>query len=327
MTFIHKHTEPICISLTSEAYAAAEVAYEKQVPSRRQQTYLNVLAIHAVQQYLQWLAIPTDWGECDSNDPTLRRFLDVADLEVKGCGRLECRPVLPGVETLNIPSEVQSDRIGYIAVQFDEALETATLLGFTKIAHPAPLPLAALNPVEMLLDVVGTAPAALSPVEALPEALLNWQEPIQLGDWFNNQFNHLVAKGWQALEKVEAFIAPESRLELAFSVRGAATAVPVKRGKLVDFEKGTNQVALVVGLQESNAPETEILVEVYPTGEQVYLPQDLELMVLDDMGIAVMQAQARSNKKIQMEFSGESGEEFSIKLVLGDFSVTEAFQL
>jgi hypothetical protein len=40
---------------------------------------------------------------------------------------------------------------------------------------------------------------------------------------------------------------------------------------------------------------------VYPTGEQTYLPQDLQLMVLDEAGVAVMQAQARSTKNIEIK--------------------------
>ena len=39
-----------------------------------------------------------------------------------------------------------------------------------------------------------------------------------------------------------------------------------------------------------------------------------------------MEAQTRSsNKNIQLEFSGEVGERFSIKVVLGDVSVVEDF--
>ena len=324
MTFTHKDSHTISIPLTSQAHIEAEAAYAKQIPSQRQQTYLNVLAVHAVKQYLQWLAIPVEWNNCDSRDPTMRRFLDVADLEVKGCGRLECRPVLPDGKTLTIPSEAQSDRIGYVAVQFDEELATASLLGFAQTVAQNPLPLSALKPMEALLEIVGKAPAVLTPVEDVPEELLNWREPVSLNEWFNQTVNELVTKGWQTLEAIENFLAPETRMELAFRVRGV---VDPKRGKLLGLEKGDEQVALVVGLQKADPPETEISVEVYPTGSHIYLPRDLELIVLDEMGEAVIQAQARSNKKIQMEFSGEAGEEFSIRLALGEFSVTEAFRI
>jgi hypothetical protein len=342
------------IPLSSEAHAAAEQAYQQQAPKDRKQTYLNILAVHAAQEYLQWLSIPCQWEGCDSQDPVMRKFLNVADLEVLDYGRLECRPVLPDGPILEIPSEVRGDRLGYIAVQFDEDLETATLLGFTPTAGNGSIPLTDLEPLDALLDMVGTAPDAPVPTLEVSEDLLNWREPVHLGQWLGHKVtatvSDWVATGWHTLEELEHFLAPEARMELAFSVRSTAAVAPppaaVRRGKLLDLphslggprsgegtlamrgiEKGGEQVALVVGLNPGASPDTEISVEVYPTGTQPYLPKDLELMVLDESGDAVMQAQSRSNKKIQMEFSGETGEQFSIKLALGEFSVTEAFLL
>lgn len=316
-----------CLPLTSAAHAAAEAAYAQQPIAQQRQTYLNVLAVHAVQQYLQLLAIPTDWSGCDSHDLVMRSFINVADLAIPGYGRLECRPVLPGANTLDIPSEVHSDRIGYIAVQFDEDLETATLLGCVETVTQESVLIDDLYPIDYLLDKLGSAPLAFSPVEDVPEALLNWQEPVPLRDWLSKTLNDWVGQGWEAIDALANLISPDVRPGLAYSVRRASVATPIKRGKLLSFAKGQERVALIVGLQEAEPPETDISVEVYPTGEQGYLPQDLELMVLDENGSVVMQAQARSNRKIQIEFSGEPGEGFSIRLAMGEFSVTEAFQL
>ena len=71
--------------------------------------------------------------------------------------------------------------------------------------------------------------------------------------------------------------------------------------------------------------EINIIVKVFPVGGQKYLPEELELMVLDDLGTSVMQATARSTKSIQLNFSSELGERFSIKVALGDVSFTEVF--
>ncbi len=324
----HNDSHSIKVPITSAAHAAAEAAYQVQAASKRFQTYLNILAVHAVQQYLQWLSIPTDWNTSDSYDPAMRRFLDVADLQVPGYGRLECRPILPGATTLAIPSEVQDDRIGYIAVQLDEDLEMATLLGFTQTASQTSIPLSELQSIELLLDILGDAPAVSIANERVPPELLDWHEPTSLRDWLREQATNLMDTSWQALEAIEHWVTPDTRMELAFSVRSATVAAPIKRGKLVDFAKGGDRVALVVGLQEIDPPETEVSVEVYPTGEEgSYLPTDLELIILDETGVAVMQAQARSNKKIQMEFSGEPGEAFSVRLAMGEVVMTEAFRL
>jgi hypothetical protein len=69
----------------------------------------------------------------------------------------------------------------------------------------------------------------------------------------------------------------------------------------------------------------KISVEVYPIGGQTYLPEALQLMVLDEKGEAVMQAQARSTKNIQLKFNGEPGERFGVKVALGDVSIAEPF--
>jgi hypothetical protein len=67
-------------------------------------------------------------------------------------------------------------------------------------------------------------------------------------------------------------------------------------------------------------------VEEQPPQGQTYLPSNLQLMVLDEDGETVIDAYARSdNKTIQLEFGGEPGDCFSVKVALGDVSVTENF--
>ena len=48
-------------------------------------------------------------------------------------------------------------------------------------------------------------------------------------------------------------------------------------------------------------------------------------MVLDENGDVVLQAIAKSTETIQLKFKGELGERFSVKVALGEVSVTEAF--
>ena len=149
---------------------------------------------------------------------------------------------------------------------------------------------------------------------------------MQLSQWLHNVFD----AGWEA---VETLLAPQQP-ELAFQFRSAIGVKPISpgspgigiaRGKAIDLERAGEQVALFVGLAPSATQEIDISVEVRPRGRQMYLPQDLQLMVLDNVGEPVMQANARSTKNIQLEFSGETGESFSVKVALGDVSVTEAF--
>ncbi|NET53540.1 MAG: DUF1822 family protein, partial [Merismopedia sp. SIO2A8] len=87
------------------------------------------------------------------------------------------------------------------------------------------------------------------------------------------------------------------------------------------------QIALLVGLRPTQLPELNITVEVYPTGYATHLPRDLQLMVLDEEGETVMQAIAKSTKNIQLEFSGEEGESFGVKLSLDNYSIIENFTI
>ncbi|MEC4991807.1 MAG: DUF1822 family protein, partial [Oscillatoria sp. PMC 1068.18] len=56
-----------------------------------------------------------------------------------------------------------------------------------------------------------------------------------------------------------------------------------------------------------------------------YLPEDLQLIISNDRGEVVMQAIAKRTENIQLEFSGEIGEGFSVRVALGESSISESF--
>ena len=99
------------------------------------------------------------------------------------------------------------------------------------------------------------------------------------------------------------------------------------RGQLIDL--GTvaevGQLGLFVGLIPTNTSKMEVWVQVRPTGSQNHLPQQLEVMVLDETGVAAMQAESRGTEFIQLKFSALLGERFAIKVVLGSMNVTKNF--
>lgn len=86
----------------------------------------------------------------DSYNPVMQTLMDIADLEVKDYGKLECRPVLSDCQVCYFPAEVWSERIAYVAVHLNESLSRATLLGFFKRARTEELPLSKLRPLEDL---------------------------------------------------------------------------------------------------------------------------------------------------------------------------------
>ena len=297
------------VPLSSSAHHLAEQFCRKHCNQKKaKQVYLNTLAVSAVNFYLRCMGIETNWEGSQSRNPVMLSILDVADIEILNLGKLECRPVLPQDQVIHIPSEVWSDRIGYVAVQLDQSLKQATLLGFSQTAGDGELPISELRSLEDLLEhlrqIRQTEPVKMR---------------VNLSQWFENIFE----SGWQQIETLLG----TQPTNLALSLRSTPEA-GVLRGKLIDLgiQHQGQAVVLVVALTPLHEQEMDISVEVHPKSDQTYLPPNLRLMVLDNLGEAVMEAIARSaNNFIQLQFSGAPGERFSAKVALGDVSVSENF--
>jgi hypothetical protein len=287
------------VPLALEAHSRAEqFRCHQSNPDKAQQVYLNTLAIYAVNVYLQCRGFETDLEESTSWNPVMQMLMDVADLVVRNRGKLECRPVLPDAEVVGIPAEVGEERIGYVVVQLNESLREATVMGFVEKVAKSELPLSQLRSLEEL-------PRYLNKIKPL----------VNLSQWFENIFE----VGWQA---VETLLGTEPT-DLAFSFRNAPC---MRRCKLIELGTPSQLVAVIVAITGESEQEIDIIVEAQPPQGQTYLPSNLQLMVLDEDGEAVLDAHARSdNRTIQLEFGGEPGDRFSVKVALGDVSVTENF--
>ena len=291
------------------------------------QVLLNTLAVCLVNDYLQMMGVPTDLTASDSWNPTVRLCADTADLEVTGVGRLECRPIRANEQTCYIPPEVWEDRIGYVVVQLNEPFREATVLGFTQTAAMEHLPINELQPLEYLLDHLSQL---MQPV-AQPKSVTSSKTLVNLSQWVQEVFE----TGWQT---VEALFGP-GQASLAFSFRRTERSretdansleASVKRAKLIDLGMllAGHSVALIVELRSESNQKTGIRLQVHPTGSQIYLPPQLQLIVLDEFGEIFLEAQARSaDNYIQLQFSGKPGERFSVKVALGDISIMENFML
>jgi hypothetical protein len=261
------------------------------------------------------MGFETDLEQSDRNW-VQQTLMDVAVLSLKNLGDIECRPVLANAQFVYVPPEVQSNRIGYVVVQISESLREATILGFVKQVATELFPIAQLQPLEDLLEY-------LEDLSQVKSAELTAQLPkltktrTNLKQWLNNIFE----TGWQ---EISAVLDTQSA-DLAWSLRGVSF---VSRGKPINLEKQmvAQSVVLIVAISLKKLEEIDIIVEVHPTSKQTYLPPNLQLSVLDFEGVAVIEAQTRStNKSIQLQFSGEPGERFSIKVALGDVRIIEDF--
>lgn len=315
MTVLFTFTGPI----SPDARRRAEQLCKQQATLEKgKQVRLNTLAVSFVNYYLQCMGFSTDLEASDSWNPMQQTLMDVADLFLKDLGFLECRPVLLDTEFVYVPPEVQSNRIGYVVVQISKSFREATLLGFAKQVTTNLLPISQLQPLENLLDYLEYL-SQVSLAELADRSLTVSKNLVNFQQWLVNIFE----SGWQ---DISAVLDTQPAL-ITGSLRSAKEAFVI-RGKLIDLGKvlTTQSVILVVALSPQSWQEMDIIVEVHPTSGQTYLPPNLQLMVLDFEGASVMEAQARSsNKNIQLQFSGESGERFSIKMTLGNVSVIEDF--
>lgn len=172
--------------LTRSAHQLAErfCQYQSNL-QKSEQVYLNTLAVYAVNYHLQCLGFETDWERSDSWDSMMQTFINVADLEVKNYGKLECRSTLPDAEVVCIPEEVWDERIGYIVVQLDDALKEATLLGFTETVSTQEYPVNELRSLDEL-------PEYLSHFKRVQPI----KEQVNLSQWLHNIFE----VGWETAD-------------------------------------------------------------------------------------------------------------------------------
>lgn len=308
------------VPLTTQAdKIARQLSSKQQNPQKSRQVYLNALAVYAVNYYCQCLGIEADLNNSDSWHSLNNYLMDVADLEIPGVGKLECRPVLPGAQTVHIPPEVWADRIGYVVVEIDEAAKDANLLGFIPQVTTEELPLSQLQTLTDLLDC-WEHEIISEPVAANTQTIL--ERVVNLGQWLQNIFE----SEWLSPELV---LAPAYRSSVRLKTDDlTASHVRVSRVKIIDLgmQVASIGVSLLVQLTSHTDGTVDICLRVFPNGDATYLPLGLQLIALDEYGNFVDQSQARHvDNYIQLELEATQGEAFSIKMALGDSSITENF--
>jgi hypothetical protein len=273
--------------------------------------YLNTLAVYAVNYYLDCMGFETNWSDTEDSNPWMLSLIDLADLEVKNIGTIECRPVLPNAEYLEIPTEANANKIGYVALQFSQSLKSATILGFTT-QPAAKVHLSQLQSVDKLLDYLTEKEQA---------------EIVNLRQWIGKT----ITEGWQTIDKL---LHPQ-QIEWM-----GCRSFSITRGKKIDLglELNGESVALIVTLAPENQStiknqdEINILIQVsltkdeYIPGANVYIPEKLKVAVIDDKGDEVLYTTSRQNDNwIEVEFSAQFGEKFNVDVILVESKITQQF--
>lgn len=152
---------------------------------------------------------------------------------------------------------------------------------------------------------------------------------INLGQWWENIFE----SGWQSLD---AFLSRDSvQVAVSFrhrrSQRNEERHVYVEGIKLIDLgiELNNQSVALLVGLARETEERVSVRVQLYPVGETTILPPNIRVALLSQSGAILQEYQARIHDNlIQLKrFTCPVGKQFSIRVALGEFSITEDFAI
>ena len=312
----------IALPVTSEIrHIAEEFSARQPNVLKAEQVRLNTIAVLVTDNYLQMLGIETDLSASDSWNPVMQLCSDTADLVISRVGKLECRPVRSNEDSCQIPLEVWDLRIGYTVVEIDDSAKKATILGFVSQVATEELPLNALQPPEALIDCI----------HQLQESPID-NSFVNLSQWLDNIFD----AGWQT---IESLFRPE-QLTPALSFRNSDTSnsdrsdssadAGVTRAKEIDLgvQLGDRSVILLLRLVPEENNTIGVTLQVHPSANELYLPENLNLRVLEDSNAVFLEAQARSQDNfIQLQFSGQLEERFTVEIVLDDVRFSENFQL
>ena len=159
----------------------------------------NTLAVLAVNRYLSWQKIETDITAGNSWHPGLRLVADVADLQLVGLGRLECRVVALGEKAIEIPLEVSEDRVAYMVLELSEQSLSGKLLGLF-VPGRDPVNSIAISDLKdmdesieylsQLESVKNLVPVVVSvPTESIAGAVTD--RVIEIRQWFNGTLDRV----------------------------------------------------------------------------------------------------------------------------------------
>lgn len=331
-------SEVLIVPLSLTAHGKAR-EISRLSPNRGRHIYLSSLACSAVEHYLRCLGydLTDSQGHSQGQRYNLlhQPFFDGAVLWIKGLGRLECLPVLPGETVCVVPPESKGDRLAYLPVLLEESLKSGTLLGFTTKATDVILlkKLQSLTELPFFLHqerLVRPQVQTVYPVNASISRSSN--EPrnaphsegqrsglcTRLGRWFGGQWE----EGWQTVDGL--LTQPQWAL-----LRQAPTEGAVRRAKLLDLDLqiGAKTVVLAMAVIQNTDATLGVRAQLFPRSGDRYLPANLQLTMFSETGEVLQQICSRDcDNFIQLRrFSGHPEDRFSIEIALGSVKVCEEF--
>ena len=334
--------QPEVIWLEPEHFEqATEISSQVNGEMQQWQTYLNTLALSGFEEWLRE-RIP---DKPVNREPNL--IEPVCHLKVgefKYC-LVATEHVLD--EVVNVPqAAIARPELAahfYLVLEVDEEQEQIIVRGFLRYdelvnyrstvnlqlrngCYQLPLYLFDTEPNHLLfysryLEASAIPLPLISPEsaqESLRETLKSTR--IKLSQWLQG----VLDEGWLSFD---ALVTPEANL--AWSTRNASKGT--KKGKLINLgmQLESQTVALLITVTPEASEKVGILVQLYPTGGERYLPANLQLALLSRAGKTLQSTQSRGQDNyIQLKsFKGKPRTRFSVEVSMGDVSVREDFEL
>jgi hypothetical protein len=278
---------------------AQKFSCEQKDADKSKQVFLNTLAVLAVNFYCQCLKVETNLKEIIIGHYNRRILMDSADLKIDVLGKLECRPVLPNENICYVPSEVWSDRVGYVVVEIDEEAKKAILFGFVEQIETNELPLAQLPDIDNLVDLL-----LLAKNKQLLERTFakNWNED-ESAEILKDKQKKLVRRDSPALPTIDKSITS-----------------PLYRAKYITLIRRT--FILLVRITPTKEGKFQLLVEVESSKK---IPSDLNLKLLSLSDQTLKANPTKGDHYISLKYTLQLGESFQIQVKRGEEIHTEQF--
>lgn len=335
-------TEKLTFTIDLKYYyleTAKKLSQNKLTLAKAKEFYYHFLAICAVKDYLELLGYQTDWDSSNFNDPVSLTFSDVADLEVKNHGKIECRAVFPDKDIF-IPPDAWSNRISYLFVEIDESLLKARIIGFISSVEETE-GIVHLDRLCSLEDF----PEYLAKKEESYSAKQTWGESVQEGvvilkQWFQDTKNSVESQ-WDNIE--DSLIGQSQSREKPSNTGENVTSIKdllkqeiyrgwepllilstIKTSRKKEIFLGEHPLQLQLHISKQDNGITFINFWVVKEGD--LLPKELEVIIPDESEL-FRQKVTKDTNLIQIPLEFESSETFWIELRLGEESIREYFQV
>jgi hypothetical protein len=312
-------TFPVPLGM-SDFNFAREFSGQQKNTAKARQVLLNTLAVRAVGFYCcNLLSVETDFENSDSWDSSARILMDVADLEIKGLGKLECRPIRPGEKVCYVPPEVWEDRIAYVIVEIDEKRKMANILGFVKKVDAEQVSIEQLQPLEDLRDVF--------------DSIWLQQRIEQI-----KRIEKLLASDWLESEKVLTASGRSGRSRRISQSSLDSSAMLLNKGKLISIDGRDFALMVDIRQQENEQNKFKVSFELIPVGNIRSLPSGLEFALLAPSGKMLTSATAKQGDNWltlppkpaildleKLEFARQNGKLYQVKITFNGKTHSESF--